>query len=58
MRVCVIFQPRLRCLAHIVRKLENPVQFIQAIIPEVSATADFVICHFLSAVNSHRSGDV
>ncbi|KAJ7336525.1 pre-rRNA processing protein [Desmophyllum pertusum] len=27
--------PRLRCLAHIVRKLENPVQFIQAIIPEV-----------------------
>lgn len=29
-------QPRLRCLAHIVRKLDDPVQFIQAIIPEVS----------------------
>lgn len=27
--------PRLRCLAHIVRRLDKPEQFIQAIIPEV-----------------------
>lgn len=33
---CSFVQPRLRCLAHIVRKLDNPVLFIQEIIPEVS----------------------
>lgn len=45
--LCVIFQPRLRCLAHIVRRLDRTEQFIQAIIPEVSECTKQAILTFL-----------
>ena len=53
--LCVIFQPRLRCLAHIVRRLDKPEQFIQAIIPEVSvftkqAILTYLLCLLLSSL--------
>lgn len=41
--------PRLRCLAHIVKKVEDPAEFVQAIIPEV------ILCSREVAVKARTS---